>query len=498
MIQNYIIPENISIPVSGDMVLASNNEEIISSLPNFPGLCSNVATGEVSSEEASVSSSPLPILTNVDTNPKRKQIKKTPNNQIQQVNNVLLSYIDFYKQNVCLHKYKLPELKTLAKFHKLHISGTKSILVDRILKHFHLNISAIKIQKNLRVFFVKRSFQLRGQAFKNQSLCVNSTDFFTLEPLDEIPFQEFFSYTDTSNFTYGFNIQSLMSLLKRKGRSIINPYNRTKIPEIVIGNMIRLYLYIIILFPDNVGDEEKIPTSRNTYLQPLNISLLLRGYYYGFPFKTPIRAPVNPLPGMTRVDEQYRYRIHANTNDVIPQNTFIVEAPAYNQRVLPPSLMTLHNIEDNDNHVRQIRRRILEIRSKPLDARISELFMEIDQLGNYTNVEWFTSLQKHELLVFLNQLHELWRYRARLSFQYKTRICPLGDPFIASSMPRHPHNDYSIEQITAFCMNAMESLVFTASDIEDRKLGAMYVLIALTYVSVPAHNNLPWLFESMY
>jgi hypothetical protein len=493
MIQNYIIPENVSIPVSGDMVLASDNE----------------ATFEIISEEAFVPSSPLPTPTSVDTNPKRKQIKKTSNIQIQQVNNVLLSYTDFYKQNVCLHKYKLPELKTLAKFNKLHISGTKTVLIDRILKHFHLNISAIKIQKNLRVFFVKRSFHLRGQAFKDKTLCVNNTDFFTLEPLDEIPFQEFFSYTDTSNFTYGFNIQSLMSLLKRKGRSIINPYNRTKIPEIVIGNMIRLYLYLIILFPDNVGDEEKIPTSRNTYLQPLNISLMLRGYYYGFPSKTPICAPVNPLPGMSRVDEQYRYRLHTNNNEVIPQNTFIVEAPerlqgmqalrpVYNQRVLPPSLMTLHNIEENDNHVRQIRQRILEIRSKPLDARISELFMEIDQLGNYTNVEWFTNLQRHELLVFLNQLHELWRFRARLSFQFKTRICPLGDPFAASSIPRQSRNDDSTVQIRELCMNAMESLVFTASDIEDRKLGAMYVLIALTYVSVPAHNNLPWLFESMY
>ena len=451
-----------------------------------------------------------PPPTNIDTNPKRKQLKTSPTTK--QINNVLLSYTDFYKQNICLNKYKLPELKTLAKFHKLHISGTKPILIDRILKHFHSNFSAIKIQKTLRMFFVKRSFHLRGEAFKNRTICVNNTDFFTLEPLDEIPFQEFFSYTDSSNFTYGFNILSLMSLLKRKGRSIFNPYNRTKIPELVIGNAIRLYLYLIILFPENVSEEEKIPASRNIFLQSVNITLLLRGYYYGFPTKTSFRSnnrisqpTLNPLSEITRADESFQYRLHSRSaNEILPQNTVITdvqvndrENQTHTQRILPSSLMTLHNIEENETHIRQIRQRMIEIRSKPIDTRISELFMEIDQLGNYTNVEWFTSLQTSELRSFFDQLYDIWRYRGRLSFQFKTRLCPMGDPFVISNIPRTTYR-YSIEQITVFCLNAMESLVFTASDIEDRKLGAMYILIALTYVSVPAHANLSWLYESMY
>jgi len=489
MIQNYII---------SDPLNSSGSESTFGTIQNSSELVD-----------------PLPITTpptNIDTNPKRKQLKTSPTTK--QINNVLLSYTDFYKQNVCLTKYKLPELKTLAKFHRLYISGTKSVLIDRILKHFHLNISAIKIQKNLRVFFVKRSFHLRGLAFKDKTLCVNSTDFFTLEPLDEIPFEEFFSYTDSSNFTYGFNIQSLMSLLKRKGRSIINPYNRTKIPELVIGNMIRLYLYLIILFPENVGEEEKIPASRNIFLQPVNITFLLRGYYYGFPVKASLRpnnhisqSIVNPSSGTIRSDDQLRYRLHRSANEMVPQNTVITnvqvnqrENRTDTQRILPPSLMTLHNIEENENHVRHIRQRIIEIRSKPIDTRVSELFMEIDQLGNYTNVEWFTNLSIQEILLFYNQLHDLWRFRGRLSFQFKNRICPLGDPFVASPLPlpRHTLFDSQIEQLHGYCLNIMESLVFTASDIEDRRLGALYVLIALTYVSIPARTALPWLYESMY
>jgi hypothetical protein len=162
--------------------------------------------------------------------------------------------------------------------------------------------------------------------------------------------------------------------------------------------------------------------------------------------------------------------------------------------------MTLHNIEENENHVRQIRQRIIEIRSKPIDTRVSELFMEIDQLGNYTNVEWFMNLSIQEILLFYNQLHDLWRFRGRLSFQFKNRICPLGDPFVASPLPQ-PRNillNSQIERLHGYCLNIMESLVFTASDVEDRRLGTLYVLIALTYVSIPARTALPWLYESMY
>ena len=65
--------------------------------------------------------------------PSTKKIDKPPNN-------ICLSYNDFYKQDICLKKYKLPELKLLAKFHKLHISGTKPGLIGRILSHCCYNM----------------------------------------------------------------------------------------------------------------------------------------------------------------------------------------------------------------------------------------------------------------------------------------------------------------------------------------------------------------------
>lgn len=63
-----------------------------------------------------------------------------------------------------------------------------------------------------------------------RSLCVNDTDFFTLEPLTEIDKHQFISFKDKDNFIYGFDICSLYKLLTDSNGPVTNPYNRNKIP----------------------------------------------------------------------------------------------------------------------------------------------------------------------------------------------------------------------------------------------------------------------------
>jgi hypothetical protein len=46
-------------------------------------------------------------------------------------------------------------------------------------------------------------------------------------------------------------------------------------------------------------------------------------------------------------------------------------------------------------------------------------------------------------------------------------------------------------------LTIMENIIYTGIDIEYRKLGALHVLSALTLVSIPARNSLPWLYESI-
>jgi hypothetical protein len=747
-------------------------------------------------------------ITPVELTIKKRKIIRKENPKIV---NRTLSFLEYYRTDVDLKSYKIVDLKAVASHNRLHISGNKTVLIERISTYFQRNMSALKIQSNLRLFFVKRSFQLRGPGYHDRSLCVNDTDFYSLEPLSEIPFQEFFSYKDEQSFVYGFNVCSLMALLVRKGRSILNPYNRAKIPEKVVGDMIRLYVYSVIFFPEHINDEDKCVRTRNVYIQSPNPILIARGYFYGFPCsqrylnslsrnrtetvipdqtRSPFRTTSLPAeldvegilpsdhthsrfaesllpaelvvgdvhspdqnsvthdaPRGTRISRRRRVgmfprmldnspeeedtrigdmidnildvqnvetvtntesdRDDVPTRDVnrrvgrdvgsvtegrnlirpsvvlsnvvdtsseewinrilnTPTNTWLNEMLAPSRNYLPVGWSEGGRAEPHDNfifrdeervwdqnttltnsvdisgseawfvnpiiqaqntnddfatpgigrilrvnthirftdedvppfeefedelpenplrddvptrdvnsrfgvdrvldnleirtdqhslvatsgrrspvatsgqrspvatsgqrspvatsgqrsqvfgrthnpvqpivsmetseetmHIQTMENRMREIIQQPILVRTQELFMEIDQLGNYTNVDWFHQLNKRDCFVFFQFLHNHWRYRGQLSNAVKKRICPLGDPFLGITHIQMRMNEITEEQLRFNCITVMERLAYTAYDIEDRKLAVLYILAALTQVSLPARNNMVWLYESM-
>jgi hypothetical protein len=134
-----------------------------------------------------------------------------------------------------------------------------------------------------------------------------------------------------------------------------------------------------------------------------------------------------------------------------------------------------------------------EMRQKPTQTRIQELFMEIDQLGNYTDSAWMLGLPVHPLQLLYRNLLDIWRYRAQIPFEIKHRICPVEDPFGGIV-----GNENDLDYWRRLCLGAMENMVYSAPDIEYRRLGAMHVLSALTVVSLPARTTFLWLYESMF
>jgi hypothetical protein len=107
-----------------------------------------------------------------------------------------------------LSTVKLPELKKYARDLNIKVSGNKAEVKARIETQIRLIISAIKIQKTFRGHMVLEWMKLKG----TRENCVNDTDFYTLEPLNEIPYLYFIKYVDVShNVNYGFDINKLNS-----------------------------------------------------------------------------------------------------------------------------------------------------------------------------------------------------------------------------------------------------------------------------------------------
>jgi len=403
-----------------------------------------------------------PILENkiIDTNDTDCPIKKETSE------NKKLSYLDYFKDKHILDKYKIPDLKAILKQNKLHVSGTKSILIKRIENFFIETNYAIKIQKIFRRFLVNEFLKLKGPAFKNKSLCVNETDFYSLEPLNEIFIDSFYSFCDSNEFTYGFNIFSIIQYFLKKG-SFINPYNREKLNNKNIYNIFSLFFKTQIIF-NHLYDDTLFSYNEKIYIQ---------NYYSNVKFRIRLNKNIKNPPR------------ESLANNIIPTN---------NREPITREIVNIIEPAQNEIHTNRLQliNRIQDIRTKSTNTRIQELFIEIDLLGNYTQSQWFSALSREGYIHFLRYLYHYWMYRGGISFSLKQKICILGEPFHNINM-NFLENANSIDQLRDVCVSVMENMVYCGESEEYKKLGAFYVLAALTVVSLPARMSMMWLYESL-
>ena len=64
--------------------------------------------------------------------------------------NVHISWYEYHKNPIDLKTYKVVQLKQISKINCLYVSGTKSVLIERIDKHFKLINSVAIIQAWVR------------------------------------------------------------------------------------------------------------------------------------------------------------------------------------------------------------------------------------------------------------------------------------------------------------------------------------------------------------
>lgn len=294
-------------------------------------------------------------------------------------------------------KYSAPQLKQMAKHYKLRVTGTKLELLHRVFCFLYLSKHIIKIQTMMRNRMVRKYNQLHGPAYLNRSLCTNSSDFISMEPLSEIQFHQFISYRDKDGFIYGFDICSLYNLIK-SDVDIKNPYTRTCIPKEVLKN----------------------------------------------------------LKQVIRISRIFKYTINLS-------------------------------LEDDTDKVSE---------EKVIELRALKLFQFIDSLGNYSNMNWFISLNRSQLTRYIIEMMDIWNYRAQLSTQTKRQICPdARGPFRHLSI-QYILSEPNIWNVKKVVLEAMEKLIVHGIDKDNQSLGAFYVLGALTLVSQEAATAMPWLFHS--
>lgn len=140
---------------------------------------------------------------------------------------------------------------------------------------------------------------------------------------------------------------------------------------------------------------------------------------------------------------------------------------------------------------------------KRMELKILDLFQTMNSYGNYANSDWFIELSKNAHIRFARELVDIWNYRALLTNAKKQEICPphgtpfLGTPYFTNIVNNMSLNNLSNETIIKYNVQIIENLVKSAVDIDNKMLGTFYVLSALTLVSQPAREAMPWLYDAV-
>jgi hypothetical protein len=385
--------------------------------------------------------------------------------------------ISFHNYNILNEEngaadYKVAELKEMCTiiqrdfdYKKIKLSGTKGELKQGVYNFYHHTFHCIKIQLKFNSFLRRKLNKLRGPALSNREICINETDFYSLDPIRDIPNQQFFSYEEIGkeediskkSCYYGFDIASIYNLILSDNgveneyalsRRLIfnesnNPYNRNKFPH----NVIRDILKIIKL--DRILSRKRV--LKNNKNKKMNNDVNNNNYEYD--------------------NNNYVAENNNNNNAIMGSGMNIA---------LPQDVLTPHQ---------RFRQHVLR------------LFQTINALGHYSDPEWFVALTYEQHITFLRELIDIWNYRAELSPQARRTIYPpYGDPFphyVLGWVTQQFYIYLSPENIININLTVIERFINSAVSEGDRCLGSNFILCALTLVSIPAREALPWLYQSV-
>jgi hypothetical protein len=147
------------------------------------------------------------------------------------------------------YNYNLTQLMMIKKKYKLKINKNKNKKDINLYIYCFLyySVYALKIQKLFRGHLLRQKLTYHGpmDALKNHNLCINKTDFLSMDDLETISNSNFFCFCDDEGFIYGFDILTFYNLLytnKTKNENIKNPYNNQLINATIIEKFERLIL----------------------------------------------------------------------------------------------------------------------------------------------------------------------------------------------------------------------------------------------------------------
>ena len=350
-----------------------------------------------------------------------------------------------YIENSKLDNYPLPRINASLEHYKIIKTYSSSQFLQAINNIEKLNsffIMLLKANQNMNKVitlqrFIKKSLsnyklKLLGPAINNRSLCVNDSDFFTLDELKDIPNDEFFSFKDEKNFIYGFHIDSITQLVFKSDEHYFEQFKKKiKNKQIIINN------------------------------NSINLC------YHQF-----IKLLCNHYNKIKVLNPYTRFLINNNTKFKI---------------------ITLYAKKEYDiNKITTTNNDILPIDIKLfVKNKCLEIFQKIDLYGYQTDINWLYNQNTTILKIFYKKLALLWNFEFGLNHEGRYKIAQTNHVFnnLHDIMTSRFDKYNLLEKI----LEPVNIIVSNGATEPDRQNGCIIILYALAFINNRCILANPWL-----
>lgn len=127
--------------------------------------------------------------------------------------------------------------------------------------------------------------------------------------------------------------------------------------------------------------------------------------------------------------------------------------------------------------------------------KVLTIFQKMDQLNNYTDIEWFLCLDQANLIKLIFLIKDLFEYRFDLSQQKKYDILSIGYVF-----PKEVkyYKNLTIEQLKLEILDEFDKLVSQGRSKDDKYIGSLVILTGIVDLVPKCASSYPWLVQGTF
>lgn len=130
-----------------------------------------------------------------------------------------------------------------------------------------------------------------------------------------------------------------------------------------------------------------------------------------------------------------------------------------------------------------------------LRNKVISVFQKMDELNNYTDIEWFMTLTNLELVRLVFLVKDLFDYRMELSPIKKKKIIKAGIVFIKDN---HYYKHLPFYKLRDEIIDEFDKLVSEGETRDDRYLGSLIILSGIVELVPNCAIAYPWLIQGTF